>query len=93
MFMVEKSLHTFFLVVFECSTAELIHEEEDCFVPVPKVLLNQNPDPKLQDSCHTNSTRKRALPNVILEKKNPNKTMFSEMLKLGYLLKLKLFCK
>lgn len=39
MFMVENFLHTFFLVVFECGTAELIHDEEDCFVPVPQVLL------------------------------------------------------
>lgn len=68
MFVVEKSLHAFFLAVFECSAAELIHEEQDCFVPEPEVLLDQNPDPKLQDSCHTNSTGKRALHNVILEK-------------------------
>lgn len=90
--MVEKSLHTFFLVVFECSTAELIHEEQDCFVPEPEVLLNQNPDPKLQDSCHANSTGKRALHNVILE--NPNFSLvtalknkkFSQKFKQGYLL-------
>lgn len=70
MFMVEKFLHTFFLVVFECSTAELIHEEEDRFVPVPEVLLNENPDPKLQDSCHTNLTGMGALHNMILKNSN-----------------------
>ena len=70
MFMVEKFLHTFFLVVFECRTAKLIHEKENCFVPVPKVLLNQNPDPKLQDSCNTNSTGKGTLDNMILKNSN-----------------------
>lgn len=76
--MVEELLHTFFLAVLERSAAELIHEEQDRFVPVPKVLLNQNPDPKLQDSSHTNSTGMRALHNMILKKNKDGCQWFEE---------------
>lgn len=56
MLLVQKFLHTLLLMVCECSTAELIHEEKDCFVPVPLVLLSQNPNPKLQHCCSTDTT-------------------------------------
>lgn len=59
--MVEKFLHAFFLAVFECSVANLVHEEEDSLIPVPLVLLHQYPHPELQHGCGANAARLRAL--------------------------------
>lgn len=70
MLMVEKFLHTFFLTVFECSTADLVHEEQNSFVPVPQVLLNQYPHPKLQHCCSTNTTRLTTLYHMTLKDRN-----------------------
>lgn len=55
MLLVQEFLHAFLLVVSESSTADLIHEEQDCFVSVPQVLLSQNSHPKLQN-CSSSDT-------------------------------------
>lgn len=65
--MVEKFLHTFFLAVFECSVANLVHEEQNSLIPVPQVLLHQYPHPELQHCCDTNAARLGALHNMTLE--------------------------
>lgn len=56
MLLVQELLHTFLLVVCECSKTDLIHEEQDCFVPVPQVLLSKNPHPELQHCCSSDTT-------------------------------------
>lgn len=66
MLLVKKFLHTFFLMLCECSTADLIHEKQDCFVPVPQVLLSQNLHPKLQHCCCTDTAGLRTLHHMTL---------------------------
>lgn len=72
MLLIQKFLHTFLLVVCECSTADLIHEEENCFVPIPQALLSQNPHPKLQHRCCTDMAGLGALHHMTLgDESNP----------------------
>lgn len=67
--MVEKFLQTFFLAVFECGVADLVHDEENSLIPVPQVLLHQYPNPELQHGRGANAARLTTLRNVTLKQK------------------------
>lgn len=73
--MVEKFLHTFFLAMFECSIANLVHDEKNSLIPVPQVLLHQYSNPELQNGCGANAARLSTLQNMTLEnRKNRDKS-------------------
>lgn len=67
MLLIEELLHTLLLVVNKGSTADLIHEEQDRLVSIPKVLLGQDPHPELQHCSSSNTTGPRAFYNVTLK--------------------------
>lgn len=67
MLLVQEFLDTFLLVVSEGSAADLIHEEQDCFVSVPQVLLSQNSHPKLQNCCSSNKAWFRTFYHMTLK--------------------------
>lgn len=73
--MIEKFLHTFFLAMFECSVANLVHDEKNSLIPVPQVLLHQYSNPELQNGCGANAARLSTLQNMTLEnRKNRDKS-------------------
>jgi len=65
--LVQMFLHTFLLIAFECRAAELVHEEQDGFVPVPQVLPSQDPHPEVQHCCGSDPAGLGALHHVALE--------------------------
>lgn len=82
--MVEKFLHAFFLAVFECGVANLVHDEENGLIPVPQVLLHQYPDPELQHGCDTDATQLRALGNVTLENRSARGKCIEPVVRMSY---------
>lgn len=82
--MVEKFLHAFFLAVFECGVANLVHDEKNSLVPVPQVLLHQYPDPELQHGCGTNAARLRAFRNVALENRSAHEKHIESVVRISH---------
>lgn len=70
MLLVQELLHTFLLVVNKGSTADLIHEEQNRFVTIPQILLDQDSHPKLQNGSGSDTTGPGALRHMTLTEKN-----------------------